>query len=35
MEEDLPLGHRDIEPLILRALVRKLVDKGLISKAGI
>lgn len=31
MEEDLPLGHRDIEPLILRALVRKLVDKGVIS----
>lgn len=35
MEEDLPLGHRDIEPLILRALVRKLVDKGLISKEDV
>lgn len=32
MEEDLPLGHRDIEPLILRALVRTLVAKGLLSK---
>lgn len=31
MEEDLPLGHRDIEPLILRALVRTLVRKGLLS----
>ncbi len=35
MEEDLPLGHRDIEPLILRALVRKLVDKGVISKEDV
>lgn len=32
MEEDLPLGHRDIEPLILRALVRTLVKKGLLSE---
>lgn len=31
MEEDLPLGHRDIEPLILRALVRKLHQKGVLS----
>jgi hypothetical protein len=32
MEEDLPLGRRDIDPLVLRALVRKLVDKGLLSE---
>lgn len=32
MEEDLPLGKRDIRSLILRALVRKLVEKGLLSK---
>jgi hypothetical protein len=27
----LPLGHQDIEALILRALVRKLIVKGLFS----
>jgi len=32
MEEDQPLGHRDIQPLILRALVRKLIEKGLLSQ---
>lgn len=32
MEEDQPLGHRDIQPLILRALVRKLIEKGLLSE---
>jgi hypothetical protein len=26
-----PLGHGEIEPLVLRALVRKLVVKGLLS----
>lgn len=31
MEEDLPLGKRDIDPLILRALVRTLCAKGILS----
>ena len=31
MEEEQSLGHRDLESLILRALVRKLVEKKLLS----
>lgn len=35
MEEEQPLGHRDLEPLILRALVRKLVEKKLLSEEDV
>lgn len=35
MEEEQPLGHRNIEPLILRALVRKLVEKKLLSEEDV
>lgn len=32
MEEELTLGKRDIQTLILRTLVRKLVEKGLLTR---
>ncbi len=35
MEEEQPLGHRDIQTLILRALVRKLMEKGLLSETDV
>lgn len=31
MEEELTLGKRDIQSLVLRALVRKLIEKNLLT----